>query len=59
MRQWSTVLIYSKGGSQLPFDVAPLRAMPYTLTPEGKPAEAVLRRAFRDWSGRAVSVPQE
>jgi hypothetical protein len=39
VRPWSTVLIFSKGGSQLPFDVAPLRAMPYTLTPEGKPAD--------------------
>lgn len=38
VRPWSTVLIFSKGGSQLPFDVAPLRAMPYTLTEEGKPA---------------------
>ncbi len=28
VRPWSTVLLFSKGGSQLPFDVAPLRAMP-------------------------------
>ncbi len=39
VRPWSTVLIFSKGGSQLPFDVAPLRAMPYALTPEGKLAD--------------------
>jgi tetratricopeptide (TPR) repeat protein len=39
VRPWSTVLIYSKGGSQLPFDVAPLRAMPYTLAPDGTPAD--------------------
>ena len=39
VRPWSTVLLFSKGGSQLPFDVAPLRAMPYTLTPEGTPAD--------------------
>jgi len=50
VRPWSTVLIFSKGGSQLPFDVAPLRAMPYTLTRKGKPAalkatrEALARR---------------
>ncbi len=50
VRGWSTVLIYSKGGSQLPFDVAPLRAMPYTLTAEGVPAdvaatkEAIVKR---------------
>ncbi|RJQ46100.1 MAG: DUF4071 domain-containing protein [Nitrospiraceae bacterium] len=39
VRQWSTVLIFAEGGSQLPFDVAPLRAMPYRLTTEGKPAD--------------------
>jgi hypothetical protein len=39
VREWTTVSIYSKGGTQLPFDVAPLRAMPYTLTPEGTPAD--------------------
>jgi hypothetical protein len=35
VRPWSTVLIFSKGGSQLPFDVAPLRAMPYQLGGDG------------------------
>ncbi|MBI4964110.1 MAG: DUF4071 domain-containing protein [Desulfomonile tiedjei] len=39
VRPWSTVLIFAAGGSQLPFDVAPLRALPYQLTPEGAPAE--------------------
>ena len=39
VRPWSTVLIFSKGGSQLPFDVAPLRALPYTLGPDGTPAD--------------------
>ena len=33
VRKWSTLLIFAEGGSQLPFDVAPLRAMPYKLTP--------------------------
>jgi len=37
VRQWSTVLLFAAGGSQLPFDVAPLRAMPYQLGPDGKP----------------------
>ena len=32
VRKWSTLLIFAEGGSQLPFDVAPLRAMPYKLT---------------------------
>ena len=39
VRPWSTVLLFAAGGSQLPFDVAPLRALPYTLTPAGTPAE--------------------
>lgn len=39
VRPWSTVLLFSKGGSQLPFDVAPLRAMPYQLGPDGVPTD--------------------
>jgi tetratricopeptide (TPR) repeat protein len=39
VRPWSTVLLFSKGGSQLPFDVAPLRAIPYALDPDGTPAD--------------------
>jgi len=39
VRPWSTVLLFAAGGSQLPFDVAPLRALPYNLTPAGTPAE--------------------
>lgn len=45
VRGWSTVLLFSKGGSQLPFDVAPLRAMPYTLTPQGTPDDLPAMRA--------------
>jgi len=45
VRQWSTVLIFAEGGSQLPFDAAPLRALPYKLTPAGTPADADLARA--------------
>jgi tetratricopeptide (TPR) repeat protein len=33
----STVLLFASGTGQLPFDVAPLRAIPYHLTPDGKP----------------------
>ncbi len=40
IRAWSTVLIFALGGSQLPFDVAPLRALPYKLTPDGVPEDA-------------------
>lgn len=39
VRPWSTVLIFAAGGSQLPFDVAPLRALPYQLTADGVPAD--------------------
>jgi tetratricopeptide (TPR) repeat protein len=38
VRPWSTVLLYAKESGQLPFDVAPLRAMSYKLTREGKAA---------------------
>ena len=34
-RPWSTVLLFAEGG-RLPFDVAPLRANPYRLSPDGK-----------------------
>jgi tetratricopeptide (TPR) repeat protein len=40
VRPRSTVLVFSEGGSQLPFDVAPLRAMPYQLGPDGKPVHS-------------------
>jgi hypothetical protein len=45
VRKWSTVLTFAAGGTQLPFDVAPLRALPYALTPEGAPAGADAARA--------------
>jgi tetratricopeptide (TPR) repeat protein len=39
VRPWSTVLLFAKDSGQLPFDVAPLRAMAYQLTAEGKTAD--------------------
>lgn len=39
VRPYSTALLFAEGGGRLPFDVAPLRAMPYRLTPDGKPAD--------------------
>ena len=39
VRPWSTILLFSKGGNQLPFDVAPLRALPYVLGADGRPVE--------------------
>jgi tetratricopeptide (TPR) repeat protein len=43
VRPWSTVLVYAEGG-RLPFDVAPLRAIPYRLE-AGKPANVEPTRA--------------
>jgi tetratricopeptide (TPR) repeat protein len=45
VRPWSTVLLYAKESGQLPFDVAPLRAMAYHLTPEGAPQDLLTTRA--------------
>jgi len=36
-RSWSTVLIFAEDLSQLPFDVAPLRAIPYCIDTTGIP----------------------
>lgn len=44
-RSWSTVLIFAEGVSQLPFDVAPLRALPYRLDRNGKPADIANTKA--------------
>jgi len=38
VRPWSTVLLFAEG-SRLPFDVAYLRAIPYRLSSDGKPAD--------------------
>ena len=45
VRAWSTVAIFAAGGSQLPFDLAPLRAMPYTLNAAGVPIDVKGARA--------------
>src|SRR5438309_11289758 len=39
VRPWSTALLFAQASGQLPFDVAPLRAIPYSLDAEGKPAD--------------------
>jgi MAP3K TRAFs-binding domain len=38
VRPWSTILIFAEG-SRLPFDLGPLRGLPYTLGADGKPAD--------------------
>jgi tetratricopeptide (TPR) repeat protein len=40
VRPASTLLLFAKDASQLPFDVALLRALPYALGPDGKPANS-------------------
>jgi len=44
VRPWSTVLIFDEA-SRLPFDVAPMRAFPYHLTPEGTPKDIAITKA--------------
>jgi hypothetical protein len=44
VRPWSTVLLYA-GSSRLPFDVAPLRALPYKLSSSGLPDDLASCRA--------------
>ena len=44
VRPASTVLLFAESG-RLPFDVAPLRALPYALTPAGVPADPAALRA--------------
>lgn len=44
VRRKSTVLLFAKDSGQLPFDVGPLRALPYSLGKDGKPADAASDR---------------
>jgi MAP3K TRAFs-binding domain len=36
VRPWSTVLIYAESSGRLPFDLSPMRALPYRINLEGK-----------------------
>lgn len=40
VRPWSTVLLFSQGG-RLPFDIAPMRTLPYQLNHAGSPNAAL------------------
>ncbi|MDH4098304.1 MAG: DUF4071 domain-containing protein [Nitrospira sp.] len=44
VRPATTVLLFAQGTGQLPFDVAPLRAVPYQLGADGKPVMNSLDR---------------
>ncbi|MBO3273141.1 DUF4071 domain-containing protein [Hymenobacter defluvii] len=39
VRPWSTVMLFAQGG-RLPFDIAPIRTLPYQLDPVGNPSAA-------------------
>ena len=40
MKPYSTIMVFAEGLGQLPFDVAPLRSLPYGLGADGRPANA-------------------
>jgi len=42
VRPWATQLLFAEGLGQLPFDVAMLRALPYKLGADGKPADVTV-----------------
>lgn len=56
-RPGSTVLIFAEGRGQLPFDVAPLRALPYKLDASGVPADA--DTAVKQLTGRLEALRKE
>jgi hypothetical protein len=45
IKPWSTTLIFAESGGPLPFDVGPLRGLPYHLGPDGKPSHVEGDRA--------------
>jgi hypothetical protein len=60
VRPATTVLLFAAEGARLPFDVALLRAMPYRLGPDGKPAAAdrsALTKLLEGVQGGAVDSP--
>jgi len=56
VRPWSTVLIFSEGG-RLPFDVAPLRALPYQLDADGAPKDVTATKATLVERLRQAQIP--
>ncbi len=45
VRPATTLLLFAEGAGQIPFDVALLRALPYKLGADGKPADAAVSQA--------------
>ena len=62
VRPCSTALLFAAGAGQLPFDVAPLRAIPYDVDPDGTPvntpvAGALLTRRLVEARNAAPDSP--
>ncbi len=62
VKPFSTLLVFAEGGGRLPFDVAPLRALPYGLGPDGKPSSPLRDREamavrLREARGGAIDSP--
>jgi tetratricopeptide (TPR) repeat protein len=62
LRPCTTVLIYAEAGGRLPFDVAPQRALPYAIGPDGTPADPdgtrqVLAQRLCEARGRTTDSP--
>lgn len=61
-RPRSTVLMFAEGGGRLPFDIAMLRALPYKVGPDGRPADVAkvrtaLVQKLADARGSGVDSP--
>lgn len=60
VRPASTVLLFAEGTGRLPFDVAPLRAVPYKVRADGKPANAAAdQTAIAQRLTQARSMPTD
>ncbi len=62
MKPFSTTMIFAEGSGQLPFDVAPLRGLPYQLGKDGRPSQAdsdcdTLAERLRDARERHTDSP--
>ena len=55
-RPFSTVLLYAEGRKQLPFDIAPLRAIPYKLDSSGKPDQQANDKAKETLKQRLIEA---
>ena len=55
-RSYSTVLLYAEGRKQLPFDISPLRAIPYKLDSSGKPDQQANDKAKETLKQRLIEA---